>query len=274
MLFVFATAVCGQKSSSTEAEPKPQCLKTETKVTYIANEGVLIEAGAKKILIDGLHRFYKNAYAFPPTDLKELLEGAKKPYDEIDLVLVSHLHGDHFHPVSVANHLVNNSRSRLATSKQIIGRIKDGFADYGKITTQIEPIEHNWKQSFEKDFDGVKVKFLGLRHGSERFKWIENLGHLIEAGGKKFLHIGDADMSEENFSAFKLYEESIDVAFIPYWYLLSKSGRTLVEKQFKPKHVIAVHVSPSESASVTKKLNEYDSSITTFTKILETKTFK
>src|ERR687891_2998557 len=43
-------------------------------VTYIANEGVLISSSQKQVLIDGLHREYKPAYAFPPPELRESLE--------------------------------------------------------------------------------------------------------------------------------------------------------------------------------------------------------
>jgi L-ascorbate metabolism protein UlaG (beta-lactamase superfamily) len=71
---------------------------------------------------------------------------------------------------------------------------------------------------------GIKIKFLGLRPSGERFKEIQNLGCVIEIGGKKILHIGDADMTAENFSLFNLSHEKIDVAFIPYWYLMSSDG--------------------------------------------------
>ncbi len=273
LVFVLSTALCNQKSNSAETRRVEGIIPPPAKVTYIANEGVLIEAGSKKILIDGLHRYYKDTYAYPPDDLREKLESATAPYDDLDLILVSHLHGDHFHPESVASHLKNSTNAILATSEQIVEEIKEGFAGYDEIKGKVKPFTHEWKKYSEEDFGGIKVKFLGLRHGSERFMWIQNLGHLIEVGGKKYLHIGDADMKVENFASFKLDEENIDVAFVPYWFLLSAEGRNLVEEQFKPKNMIAVHVSPGEAESVTKELKSHYSEITVFTKILETKIF-
>ena len=272
LMLALSVSVCSQKTNPTIAGPLKTNRDVSAKVTYIANEGVLIESGGKKVLIDGLHRFYNKAYSFPPDDLRDKLEGAKAPYDDLDLILVSHLHGDHFHPKSVALHL-ENSKTILATSNQIIDEIKKDSENFEKFENQIKPISHEWKKSSKENFGDVKVKFLGLRHGSERFKWIENLGHLIEVGGKKYLHLGDADMTTENFSSFKLSEEKIDVAFIPYWYLLSKDGRQLVKNQFAPKHIIAVHVSPRDAKSVTKELTSYYPNITVFTKTLETKSF-
>ncbi|MGI9543640.1 MAG: hypothetical protein ACR2MX_10305, partial [Cyclobacteriaceae bacterium] len=36
------------------------------KITYIGNMGLLLESGDQKVLIDGLHTFYKKAYQPPP----------------------------------------------------------------------------------------------------------------------------------------------------------------------------------------------------------------
>jgi L-ascorbate metabolism protein UlaG (beta-lactamase superfamily) len=170
----------------------------------------------------------------------------------------------------VGSHLKNNPAVVLASSPQIIEEIKKDFPDFEKIKPQIKEFSHVWKKSVEKEVDGINVKFLGLRHGSERFKWIENFGHLIEIRGRKFLHIGDADMTAENFSVYQLDKEKIDVAFIPFWFLLSENGRNLVKTQFNPKQIVAVHVSPNDAGEVSENLRKYYSEITVFTKILET----
>lgn len=238
-------------------------------IRYIANEGVLIRSGGKQILIDGLHREYEPAYAFPPPDLQKLLENAQKPYDKINLLLVSHIHLDHFHPLSIGLHLQNNPNAIFASSEQAIGEVEKSFTDYAKIKKQIKPVTHEWKKSFELNYDGIKVKFLGLRHGSERFRAIQNMGHLIEVGGKKILHIGDAEMTAENFSAFNLSKENIDIAFIPYWFLLSENGRALVKEQFNAKQIIAVHISPDEAEQISKDFKNTNPGVITFTKILE-----
>ena len=43
---------------------------------------------------------------------------------------------------------------------------------------------------------------LGVGHGSGRHEEIQNLGHVITIGGRKFLHLGDA--STEDRSIFDL----------------------------------------------------------------------
>lgn len=273
LVCLLATSACAQAKKAEVVKENETREVADFSIRYIANEGVLIRAGDKQVLIDGLHREYKPAYAFPPPDLQRLLENAEKPYDKINLLLVSHVHLDHFHPQSIALHLKNNPRAALATSEQAVGEIAKNFAEYEKIKSQIKPIKHEWKKSVELDQNGIKIKFLGLRHANAQHISIQNLGHLIEIGGKKLLHIGDADMTAENFSAFNLARENIDVAFIPYWFLLSANGRNLVKEQFNPKQIVAVHISPDEAEKISAQLEKDNPNVIVFTKILDEKKF-
>lgn len=266
---LLSISACGQSKRAEVVKENEAKEIADFAIRYIANEGVLIRAGGRQILIDGLHREYKPAYAFPPPEMQNRLETAQKPYDKIDLLLVSHVHLDHFHPEAVALHLKNNPKAFLASSEQAAGEIAKNFAEYEKIKTQIEPIAYEWKKSVEFNRNGIKVRFLGLRHVNAQHASIQNFGHLIEIGGKKFLHIGDAEMTAENFAAFNLARENIDVAFIPYWFLTSEEGRGLVAAQFNPKRVVAVHISPDDAAQTVERLKKVSPGSVPFTKILE-----
>lgn len=259
----------GQNSSQGSAET---ATKAKAAVTYIANEGVMIEAGGKKILVDALHRYYKDAYAYPPDGLRAELENAKGRFSDVDLVLVSHVHGDHFSAESVADHIRNNSSAKLVSSPQVIEAVRKALGDAEDVSGRIQAVPYEWKQESAYD-GGVRVRFLDLRHANPQFRSIQNLGHVFEVGGVRFLHIGDADMTGENFEAFKLQEAGIDVAFIPYWFLLSKEGLDFVDRQFKPKHIVAVHIPPAEASELKQQLEASDPRVIAFTKILEHREF-
>ena len=279
LVCLLTVTACAQVRKTDTLKPddvsRPISVKPGTSLTvrYIANEGVLIASGDKQILIDGLHREYKPAYLFPPPEMQSVLENARSPYDKIDFILVSHVHLDHFHPQSIGLYLKSNARTIFASSGQAVDEVAKNFADHEKVRAQIRPVAYEWKKSSEVDQDGVKIKFLGLRHSGERFKELQNFGHLIEIGGKKLLHIGDADMTAENFSAFNLAAEKIDVAFIPYWFLLSEDGRKFVREQFNPKHIIAVHIPPDEAQDVIDQLKKDLPDAAAFTRILEERSF-
>ena len=269
---LIVTSLCASDRVITEKKPDAVTNENDrrTIVTYIANEGVLISSGDKQVLIDGLHRQYKPDYAYPPDNLRTSLESAKPPYDKITLLLVTHLHLDHFHPLSVGMHLQNNRKARLVSSEQIAEGVKKDFSGFSTIESRVERVPHEWKRKVSLNVSGIKLKGLGLKHSGANFSWIQNLGYIVELDGMKFLHIGDADMTEENFSSFGLVEEKIDVAFVPYWFLLSKDGRAIVQNQIRPKRVIAVHVPPAEAAQVEEQIKLAYPGALTFTKILET----
>ena len=238
-------------------------------ITYIANEGVLIAAAGKQVLIDGLHREYERAYAFLPPAERDKIENAKAPFDGIDLVLVSHRHLDHFHPESVGLHLQHNPKALLVSSQQVLDEVEKNFKDFQTIKGRVTGATPPWKEKVAMKVAGIDFEVLGLRHGGGRHATIQNLGHLIKLGGKKLLHIGDADTAVENFERFKLDEEQIDIAFIPFWFLLGTEGQTVVRDHIKPKQIIAVHISPGESERTISQLKQAFPGTVTFTTMLE-----
>ena len=65
---------------------------------------------------------------------------------------------------------------------------------------------------------------------------------LLEYKGVKILHGGDAEGLPEFFAPFNFQEANIDVALLPFWYLLDGDGKNLVEKYISPDKVIGIHV--------------------------------
>ncbi|HEX7175711.1 MAG TPA: MBL fold metallo-hydrolase [Pyrinomonadaceae bacterium] len=241
--------------------------QTSLEITYVANEGVLISSGGKRVLIDGLHREYET-YASLPAAQRELIETAKAPFDNIDLLLVSHMHLDHFHPESVGLHLRHNPKTMLVSSQQVIGEVEKHFKDYEAIKARVTGATPPLKEKVFMKVAGVDFEILGLGHGSERHGSIQNLGHLIKLGGRKLLHVGDADTSAEIFEKFNLDEEGIDIAFLPYWFLLGDAGQTVVREHIKPKHIVAVHL-PTDAEKVAGQIRKIFPDAAVFTTMLE-----
>lgn len=257
-------------ASGAAAEP---VANATVEITYIANEGVLISAGGKQVLIDGLHREYQRHYAFLPPAQREQIETAKAPFEAIDLILVSHMHLDHFHPESVGLHLQHNSKALLVSSQQVVDEVEKNFKNYQAIRARVTSATPPSKERVAMKVAGIDFEILRLSHGTGRHATIQNLGHIVKLGGKKLLHVGDADTAIDNFEKFNLDEEGIDIAFIPVWFLLYSEGQTVVREHIKPKHIIAVHISPSESEQVTGQITAAFPNAIAFTTLLEKKSF-
>jgi L-ascorbate metabolism protein UlaG (beta-lactamase superfamily) len=263
VLLVFTTAVCGQ------ARPDRPLSAGTLKLTYVGNEGVLISDGTRSVLIDGLHREYGPDYLFPPPDVLSAMETAKAPFDTVRVVLISHVHLDHFSAESVGLHLKNNPKAVLVSSLQPLTDIARNYKDHEAIRTQTREMTPEWKHRAVFEQDGIKITLLGMKHGGDRFWWVKNLGHIIEIGGKKLFHFGDADATLENFAALDLPKEKIDIAFIPYWFLLSENGRKIVRENIAAKTNIAVHIPPATAARDAENVKRLYPGVDAFTKMLE-----
>ena len=220
-------------------------------ITYLGNEGVMISAGKQRILIDSLHGPYSEYISPPAHELQAMKEG-KFPYDGPEVVLETHVHGDHFSARSLRLHLEHNKSAVLVSSQQVVNAVRRNFAGYDRISSQIREVTPAWKQRQTLQVGGVGIDVLGLRHGGEEFHAVQNLGYVVRLGHWTLLHVGDADATEENFKSFNLQREGIDVAFLPFWFLMTPEGQALVREYVRPKHIIAVHV-PSASRSELKK---------------------
>lgn len=281
LLFVLVAAACGQVKKDPPAAPTPavsptpapSSSKTGLAIKYIANEGVLVSAGGKQVLIDAIHREWKPTYLAPPPDLLKALESAAPPYNAVDLVLVTHNHLDHFHPESIALHMQNNPKAALAAPEQVVAEIARNAAGYESVKSRVKAVTPAWKEKTVMDIGGVKLTVLGLRHVNLRHRQVQNLGYIVEVAGRKVLHVGDAELSAENFSSFLLNTENIDAAVLPAWFLNTAGGCEQVKNLIGAKHLIATHIPPDHAADYKKNVTTNCAGADAFTALLEERNY-
>lgn len=203
-------------------------------VTWLANEGALISAGGKRVLIDAfVPEEYSIYTALPEAVAAAMLEGAP-PFDGVIVALVSHVHADHFQPEFAREVLARRDEIVLVSSPQV--QATGALAGRAEVRLPAPGQSAFWSGH------GVDVEFLNLSHGSGRVAEIQNLGHIVTIDGYRVLHIGDAAMDPENFAPYRLADRDLHVALIPYWYFSSAEGRQIVEEHLVADLRIAVHL--------------------------------
>ena len=240
-------------------------------ITYLANEGVMLTSGTRKVLIDALFLKYGPEYAVPADSTQRALHNARSPFDSVDLILVTHRHGDHFHPAPVAAHLRTNPRAHLVTSQQVIDSLRSGargLPDTRMLSRTMTP-----GSARREVIAGVPVHLLGLPHGGERHRQVEHLGYIVELGGRRVLHVGDTDISEAAFAPLRLDTARIDVALLPAWMVTSREGRAVIERWIRPRQVVAIHVGDGEESRTTREVQAALPSAITFARRLEVRRF-
>lgn len=243
------------------------CLQNAKKVnvTYVGNAGFLYEVGGKKILIDALFKGFEGGYLLPQ-DIQEKLMKAEAPFNDVDLILVTHAHGDHVNLSMINEHMKNNPKAIFATTKQLAEHMKD-------TTGRILGFNPTKEKPDAKEIQGIRVESYLLPHGQD-YPIINN-GYLIFVDGIKLFQTGDADFSQfskEEFSAFKLREKNIDLVMIQHYYMRGDSiSDYFINNQIGGKHLFPIHyqfTTPAYDADTVKK---YYPEAILFSKELESK---
>jgi L-ascorbate metabolism protein UlaG (beta-lactamase superfamily) len=197
---------------------------------------------SQKVLIDALHQKYRPTYLYPNTTLTQQMTQGTPPFDKVNLTLVTHIHADHFGASVCARQLSQNPHTRLVGSSQIRDSLQKNKL-YPKIKNQVYVATKAEKITLNQ----IPLTILPIAHTwASRHSWVKNMGYIVELHGKKILHLGDADVSEEIFKPLALHKRKIDIAILPLWFANSRKAQQLVRKYINPAHVIVTHVPTGE----------------------------
>jgi L-ascorbate metabolism protein UlaG (beta-lactamase superfamily) len=131
LLLVVVAAPC----PTAAAQPGPA-------VEYLANEGVLVTGGDIAVVIDGLFGEGLPEYPVVPPAIRDSLEAALGRFRDIDLVLVTHRHDDHFDPAAVARHMEANPEATLIAPGDAVAAFPpDRLEAYGE---RVQPLVPHW----------------------------------------------------------------------------------------------------------------------------------
>ena len=103
---------------------------------------------------------------------------------DVDVVLITHEHADHFHVDSLREVLLHNSNAQVVTNSAVMKILeKEGISDDVKCHT-VGDGEHI-------DIKGILIEGMGTKHAEiyKEFGQVENTGYFI---GEKLFYPGDA----------------------------------------------------------------------------------
>lgn len=221
-------------------------------VRYVANAGVDVVVEGRRFLIDAVFRDGIPPYATPASDERAALESARGAYADVDAVLVTHWHEDHFDPAAVAAHLTNNARAVLISSPEVVARVREQAP--GLPASRLRGLAPEPGGVAHTDVGGVTVHVLRVRHNPARRLPEQHVGFLVGTR-TPVLHVGDADPAADNFSALSTLPR-VDHAVLPFWYVLDEASRAMVATVIRPRQIVAVHVPPADAERVERALRE------------------
>lgn len=219
-------------------------------ITQLANEGAMVSDGKTRILIDALVVEPYSIYGGLPAEAIPVFEQLSGPFSSIDLVLVSHRHHDHNQPRFACRFMQASTQSRLISSSQVLGLMREKCRQFLISSERISEMDPQYGEPEVIELKNARISVFPLSHGTGKYARLQNYGHLIEIGGMKVLHVGDAAMDPTDFSRAGLDRVDIDVALIPFWYFQPGPGSEVIREFLDAPHKIAVHIPPGEMAEV------------------------
>lgn len=217
----------------------------QIRVTLLANEGIIIQYKQVKFLIDGIHVNQNESYSYcglTEKTLKNLIIGKKSLFKNINYVLFTHCHPDHFTAEYTEDFLEKHHL--------------DGFFIPDKPTRKLQSLrekalskaKQTWflNQSLgqKKEIqltENVSLTTFRSIHTGKKFTDTEHFCYLLNFGGQKIFIIGDSNYDVKYFSGL-LTEENIEIAFINPLFLNLLRGRRVINKALKPDRIVVYHL--------------------------------
>lgn len=225
-------------------------------ITRLANEGVIIDDGATRIMIDGLVVEPYALYGGLPESLAKAFRDVTGLFEGIDLALASHQHHDHNQPEFACRFLQHSPRTRMLSSRQVFDLMRERCRQFITTTSQVRVIDPSYGMPVAMREEGAEITAYLLSHGTGKYARLQNLGHLVDIGGLRILHIGDAAMDPADFATAGLDAVALDAALIPFWYFQPGPGMAVVRRFMDAPRKLAVHIPPGEMAEVIQYLAE------------------
>lgn len=224
----------------------------ESRATYVGNAGILIEHGELKILFDAFYSQSFNNYLLVDKQTIEDMMAARPPYDGIDAVFVSHVHGDHFSPAPMLAYLRAQPDVQLYASSQVREVLSSELDDSDPVLQRVMAVNLTpGEDAMQYVLDGIEIDVVAIPHsGGARMADIMNLAFRVSLDDSVvIIHLGDASHDRQVYEPLKAHFSAprIDTAFPPYWFVGDEDGEYILDEILKPAQVIGVHV-PARAA--------------------------
>ncbi len=230
---------CTEEQPATPTEPAERGADRQIEITYLANEGFLLASSEYKVLIDGLFREGIEPYPKLSAEDREAIETAQAPFDTVDLVLATHMHDDHFNALAVCRFLESNQIAEFVSTIQALSQMRSACSDPAALAGRVRPGLQADGTPNPFAFEELRADPVFLHHGAA--SPVENLGFEIEIGGLHVLHMGDSQVSLDEFVAAGFETGSVDLAFVPFWYLVDRRWTPVIDF-LQPDGIVAMHI--------------------------------
>ncbi|MFC3194848.1 MBL fold metallo-hydrolase [Marinicella sediminis] len=229
----------------------------QPEVTYLGNTALMISHQQTQVLFDPFFHQHFGQYQLVPEDIRGALMSGSEAYAGIEVILISHAHGDHFDAGDLLLYLTTFAETRLVAPVQAVHELQalDGYA---AIAGQVHAIDLAYGDApVSLTLGQVAVDVVRIPHaGWPGRAHVANLVYRVTLNeAVTVMHMGDADPDDLHFKPWAEHWEAktTDQAFPPYWFMLTPDGRHILEQRIHAASAIGVHV-PNNAPAALKQV--------------------
>lgn len=220
---------------------------------FLGNEGFAIEARGQAVLIDALQVVGRADRAELPADVYDRMLRRRPPFETVPLVLASHSHGDHFDPATTLAFLKRHPETTLASSKAVLSAFRAAAPEAAALGDRLRELD---VPGATLEVGRARVSGFALPHIAPQMYPEQVVAHVVEVGGKRILHLGDAELADDDLAALELRARRIDVAIVPYWAFTREGARERFARLIAARRVVAMRLPAVVSEEVRRKVRQ------------------
>ncbi|WP_317854136.1 MBL fold metallo-hydrolase [Chakrabartyella piscis] len=205
----------------------------------LSNAGIIVVHNGIRILIDGLYKDLGGNFSQLPDWAWNTMQQGKGELGNIDYLLFTHSHYDHYYAPYVNQYLEKN---------QVKGVLFPPVDDTKGLEEQVQMYEDKkitldaaGCATLESD---ITLRIMTTRHVDERFHHVPNQCISLEIGGQKLAFLADADCYESDFQAAKDFVA--DIVFVTPIFYNNAVGRRILREQIHAKTIVMYHLPSPE----------------------------
>ena len=200
----------------------------EIKFALSANAGLAITFPTALIWIDAIHIKKAPIYSTVTPEIWEHMlhdpDYVGASFSGPDAIAATHCHIDHF-----TSEITREARSLWPSAKIVLP--EKYFDDQVYISSS----------GMYVDINGVTIHYIKTRHSTKHFHDKNHYSLLINAGGTRIFMPADASLTDPVMHYYALNTD-IDIAIVDFTWLLLGKGRSLIENDIRPKHLLVYHL--------------------------------
>lgn len=213
------------------------------RILLTANAGILLEIAGVRFLIDALHHSDQYPFSKVPLDLIERMNHENNSFRDVDFVLFTHNHPDHYSPGLLMDYLQHNRVRRVLLPKQSGEDIQEQELEEFLKKTHISHWQLGLPRGQYHSYQLVRDVYLtafGMEHTGKMFSDLDCDCILLTIKGRQILITSDCDF-ENSDNYLHLNGIELDTVFINPMFFHSEKGRSLLKRR-NCNNVIVYHI--------------------------------